>query len=124
MLILRFSSLALLPVADQQLMNSIVQATMAQLPQGDIRSFLLGQEDLPPKQVLVFRGAQVIVATTPATVSTSGNPQDSSFGSQSSLVGASSDEDYNKDLVWVKYCLTGGAKFRRRSLYIFILNLL
>jgi hypothetical protein len=57
---------------------------MAQLPQG---------------YVLVFRGAQVIVATTPATAGTSSNPQDSSFedGSQSSLVGASSDEDYNED---------------------------
>jgi hypothetical protein len=33
---------------------------MAQLPQGDIRSFLLGQADVPSKQVLVFRGAQVV----------------------------------------------------------------
>ncbi len=33
---------------------------MAQLPQSDIRSFLFGQADLPPKHVLVFRGPQVL----------------------------------------------------------------
>jgi hypothetical protein len=51
-------------VAHQQLINnSIVEATMEKLPQGDIHSFLLGQADLPLKQVLVFRGALVVVCS-------------------------------------------------------------
>jgi hypothetical protein len=38
--------------------HSIVEATMAQLPQRDIRTFW--RADHPPRQVLVFKGVQVL----------------------------------------------------------------
>jgi hypothetical protein len=61
---------------------------MAQeLLQGDIRSFLLGQADLPPPHVLVYRGAQVVCSNCKNHFSKQGIH----------LVGASSDGNDDED---------------------------